>query len=193
MKVSCPLLWFLSPPETRRLLRCNLFGLLIDWIRPLLCQAYGEGEKTFGEVYDFVHRNDLPVCIFRLWTWASLNFGELNLYLPPQLKIHACKRECDPLQPKKILSCFKMLFQTMIFICVLRLRVMCSFASVCSRKGNIFVFCLLCSENVFLWMYFFVINNFTDFSFSNTFLQCFAKWKCMITLNSSNHTVILKT
>lgn len=76
----------LSPPDTGRLLRCNLFGLLIDWIRPLLCQAYGEGEKTFGEVYDFVHRNNLPVCIFRLWTWASLNFGKLNLYLPPRLK-----------------------------------------------------------------------------------------------------------
>lgn len=34
----------------------------------------------------FVHRNNLPVCIFRRWTWASLNFGELNLYRPPQLK-----------------------------------------------------------------------------------------------------------
>lgn len=28
-------------------------------------------------------------CIFRIWTWASLNFGELNLYLPPPLKTHA--------------------------------------------------------------------------------------------------------
>lgn len=52
----------------------------------------GEVEKTFGEVYDFVHRNNLPVCIFRLWTRASLNFGELNLY-PPPLKIHAQKRQ----------------------------------------------------------------------------------------------------
>lgn len=56
-----------------------------------------ELEKTFGEVYDFVHRNNLPVCIFRCWTWASLNFGELNLYLPPQLKIQAGERECGPL------------------------------------------------------------------------------------------------
>lgn len=45
--------------------------------------VYGEGEKTFGEVYDFVHKNNLPVCIFRLWTRSSLNFGKLNLYLPP--------------------------------------------------------------------------------------------------------------
>lgn len=113
------MLWFLSPLNTGRLLRCNLFGLLMYWIRPLLCQAYGEGEKTFGEVYDFVHRNNLPVCIFRLWTWASLNFGKLNLYLPPWLKIHTRKRECGPLWPKKMLFCF-MSFQTMIlsFFCV---------------------------------------------------------------------------
>lgn len=37
------------------------------------------------DVYDFVYRNDLSVCIFSVWTRASLNFGELNLYLPPQL------------------------------------------------------------------------------------------------------------
>lgn len=53
----------------------------------------GEGEKTFGEVYDFVHRNNLSVHIFRLWTRASLNFGELNLYPPPSLKIYTKKRQ----------------------------------------------------------------------------------------------------
>lgn len=72
------------------------------------------------EVYDFVHRNGLPVCIFRLWTWASLNFGELNLRRPPRPKIHARKRECGPSRLKKILLCssaISAMISVNVFLC----------------------------------------------------------------------------
>lgn len=62
------------------------------------------------------------------------------------------------------------LFQTMIFVIffspyVLCLRVLYSFACICSRKGDMFVFCLLCSKKV---IYYFVI-------FTELWLRCFAK------------------
>lgn len=96
---------FYSEDESRDVLCCppshvtlSVYSGVIysDWIRPSPCQAFGEGEETSGEVYDFVNRNNLPVCIFRSWTWVSLNFGELNLDPLPQPKIpnwKARKRE----------------------------------------------------------------------------------------------------
>lgn len=183
------MLWFLFPPsDTGRLLRCNLFGLLIDWIRPLLCQAYGEGEKTFGEVYDFVHRNNLPVCIFRLWTWASLNFGELNLYRPLWLKIHTRKRECGPLRLKKTLFCFKMLFQTMIFVLffpyVLCLRVMYSFACIFFFQGRVTCLFSVFFVNVLFCYKLFYRTLILEYL---NYIKFFVKWTCMITLNASGH------
>lgn len=75
----------LFPFRLTRLLRCIIF-LLAGWIRCVISQLCGKGSKLFVKLYYFVHRNILPVCIFSLWTRASLNFGELNLYSAPQLK-----------------------------------------------------------------------------------------------------------
>lgn len=48
--------------------------------------------KDFGELYDFLSFFKCTGTIFLpvfldFWTWASLNFGELNLSLPPQFKL----------------------------------------------------------------------------------------------------------
>lgn len=141
------------------------------WTELDLCYArHMEKERRhLREVYDFEHRNNLPVCIFRLWTWASLNFGELNLYLPPQLKIQARSRECGPSRLKEILFCFKLLFQTMSF-CVSCLRVM-----------YIYFFCLYLFKERLLFFdecTIFVINNFTELChFRRFLLHCFAMVK----------------
>lgn len=76
----------------------------------------GKERRRPGEVYDFVHRNNLSLCIFSLWTWASLNFGELNLYLPPRYKVQACKRECGPLQLKKLGNYFNLWFCHVFYV-----------------------------------------------------------------------------
>lgn len=134
-KPCCPLLWFPFPPDTGHLLRCKLFGLLIDWIRPLLCQAYGEREKTLGKVYDFVHRNNLPVCIFRLWTRASLNFGELNLYLPPRLKYTLQRGRMSPITAEENAT----LIQVFKCFCLFYVSGLCCVSCNCTRKGDIFL------------------------------------------------------
>lgn len=67
------------------------------------------------------------------------------------------------------------------FLCVfLCLRVMYSFACICSRKGNHFVLYLFHSEYFFvnvlvLWSTVFILEYILTL------------WKCMITLHSSGH------
>lgn len=106
----------LSPFRLTRILRCVLFPLSQGWIGPPLSRPCGEGSKSFVKVYYFVHRNILPLCIFRLWTRASLNFGELNLYSALQLKKVTSSRER---MLKEILiwfSSFSFLSQGFVFV-----------------------------------------------------------------------------
>lgn len=61
-KSAAPLLRFLfSLSDTGCLLRCNSFGLLCRWTELDLWYArrVGKERRHLGEVYDFVHRNNL--------------------------------------------------------------------------------------------------------------------------------------
>lgn len=101
--------------------------------------ARGKERGRFGEVYDFVHRNNLPVCIFSLWTWASLNFGELNLRRPPRLKNTRSEEQMWPIAAEEdtflfrdVISNYDFCLFSLMFLC---LRVMYSFACISCEEG----------------------------------------------------------
>lgn len=52
-----------------------------------------------------------------------------------------------------------------VFVVLLCLRVMYSFACICSTKSNFFGLCIFCSEIVFCECSSLVINIFTELSF----------------------------
>lgn len=66
------------------------------------------------------------------WTWASLNFGELNLYLPPPLKIHARKRERMWLiMAEEVTFLFQDVISMMIFASHVIIFLMCFVSQGC--------------------------------------------------------------
>lgn len=157
------------------------------WTESGLCRARRvekEGRRS-GKCMILCTETIFRCCIFRLWTWASLNFGELNLHLPPQLKIWERERECGLSRLKEIL--FWRCYFTLWFLSCFCISGLCIFSPVFVQRRvtsllsvlKIFVFC----ECTIL-----VMNYFTElFHVGKCPLRCVAKWKCMIMLHSSGH------